>query len=77
MVQEEVIELLKQCQEALSCSEIAEKLIGKANITAVTRAISQLEKYGEVQAIRLEVPVARRIYGKRVKRALRVYCVVN
>ena len=77
MAQEEVLQILKDCQEALSCAEITERLLGKANSKAVNRAIKQLSKYGEIQALKLELPVARRIYGKKVKHALRVFCVVS
>jgi Fe2+ or Zn2+ uptake regulation protein len=77
MSQEEVVNLLKTCQEALSVSEIVEKLNGKANSTAITRALKQLKKYGEIQAIKLELPVARRIFGNKAKHKLQVYCVIN
>lgn len=77
MVQEEVIKLLEECQQALSCSEIVERMLGKANSTAITRALKQLSKYGEIQAIKLELPVARRIFGNKAKHKLCVYCVVN
>jgi hypothetical protein len=77
MVQEEVLILLEECQEALSCNEICEKLIGKDNVKAITRACSQLEKYGEIQGIQLEIPLARRIFGKKAKHKLKVYCVIN
>jgi Fe2+ or Zn2+ uptake regulation protein len=77
VVQEEVIRLLEECQEALSCSEIVEKMLGKANSTAVNRALKQLSKYGEIQAIKLELPVARRIFGNKAKHKLQVYCIVS
>ena len=72
-----MIRLLEECQEALSCSEIVEKMLGKANSTAVNRALKQLSKYGEIQAIKLELPVARRIFGNKAKHKLQVYCIVS
>ena len=77
MVQEEVVDLLETCQEALSVAEIVEKLNGKANSVAVARALKQLSKYGEVQAIKLDVRVARRIYGNKAKHKLQVYCAIG
>jgi len=72
-----VIKLLEECKEALSSTEIVAKLMGQANSTAINRALKQLQKYGEIQAIKLELPVARRIFGNKAKHKLCVYCVIN
>lgn len=73
MSQADIIKLLEKCEEALSAVEIHEKLNNKMNISAITRALKQLTKYDELQAIEIELPIARRIYGKKVKCNMNLY----
>lgn len=75
MAQKEIIEMLEKVGEAMSLSELIERLDGQMNSSAVTRAISQLTKYGEVQSVEIDVRIARRIYGKKVKNKIKVYFV--
>jgi repressor of nif and glnA expression len=77
MVQDDIVKLLEKCEEALSSKEIAEKLIGKANYTAICRAIKKLNKYGEISSIKLDVKVSRRIYGKGIKQPISLFYVIQ
>lgn len=75
MAQEDIIKLLEKTGEALSLSEIAEELKDKMNLSAVTRAISRMTKYGEIESIEIDLRIARRIFGKKVKNKLKMYFI--
>jgi len=78
MAEEDIIKILKNCKsEALSVTEIADKLIGKANRQTIAKAIRQLKKFGEIEAIQVDVRVARKIYGKNLKKGLQLFYVVE
>ena len=76
MAQEDILNILEHSRDvALSIQDMAEKLMGKENLKSIQKAVSRLEKYGEIKSIRVDVKVARRIYGKNLKKGVRVYWV--
>ena len=76
MGQGEILHILEGHKDvALSIMDIASELLGKENIKSIQKGIAQLEKYGEIKSIRVDVKVARRIYGKNLKKGVRVYWV--
>ena len=88
MAKEEVIELLrdmlKKCQKqfpsgivCLSASEISQKLSGTANKKNIERAVSHLKSEGEIESIKIDVKLARKIYGKNMKNGLQLFFFVK
>jgi hypothetical protein len=73
-------EIKKDFPEALVClsaNEISNQLKDKANKKNIERAISQLQKYKEIESIHIEVETARKIYGKNLKKGLKLFFVVE
>ena len=77
MSEKDILNVLENNYEALSIKEISELLLGKSNIKTIQKAIKQLEKYGEVESVRLDVRVARKIYGNNLKKGIKLFYVVK
>jgi DNA-binding HxlR family transcriptional regulator len=76
MGQKEVEDVLKKFHnEALSISDIVKQINGKINKRVISRAVKQLEKYGEVKSIQLTTIEARKRYGLKFKRKVKVYYI--
>ena len=68
-------ELRKMGEIPLSIDEISQKLIGKANLRSIGKALNQLEKYGEVKCIKIDVRIARKLYGNNHKKGMRMFYI--
>lgn len=88
MAEEEVIDVLRKAFKKLkkeiggglvcfSTREISEILKDTVNRKNIERALSQLRKYKEVEYIEIDVTLARKIYGKKMKRGLPLYFVIE
>ena len=69
-----MIKVLKE-NECLSLKEIMEKFVGKANYTGICKSVKQLEKYHEIKSLTLNIPAARKFYGKNIKTKIKLYFI--
>lgn len=78
MTQSEIRELLKEKGEPLSAYEIAKYLMNngdnlKSQKAKVCKHLRKMLKYNEVDCVEVSRRVAKKIYGKGIKRKLRLY----
>ena len=52
-----------------------EKFVGKANYRAIWKSVKQLEKYHEIKSLTLNIPAARKFYGKNIKTKIKLYFI--
>jgi hypothetical protein len=76
MGEEEIITFLEiHKKEYFSLKEICQALIGKANTKSILRSIKQLNKFKEINSMKIDVNLSRKIYGKNMKRGLTLYYI--
>jgi len=60
-----------------SATEISKLLSDKANSKSISRAITRLQKFKEIESIKISVDTAKKIYGKNMKRGMQLFFVVE
>lgn len=70
---EVVLYLEKNKGKYYSLLELAEALRDKCNARNITRAVSKLVEKKEIKARKIDINLARKIYGQNIKRSLNLY----
>jgi predicted DNA-binding protein YlxM (UPF0122 family) len=76
MSEEEIIEFLESYNgEYFSLGEICNALQSIANDRSIRSAVSRLVKHNEIKFKRIDSKLARKIYGKNIKKGIFLYFI--